>query len=114
MKWNDAWLSNIDRDDDGKLDRHYGLPSYIGSGAWLTNHEFGTSDEDPWNYFVKIAAAPADATPIGGIWYTASGGEIGTQIWGEFAILQGVYNDKSAGEHGLAEISPEGPGLGKY
>ena len=38
MKWNDAWLSNMDRDDDGMLDRHYGFSSYIGSGAWETNH----------------------------------------------------------------------------
>ncbi len=34
MKWNDAWLSNMDCDKDGKLDRHFGFPSYIGSGAW--------------------------------------------------------------------------------
>ena len=38
MKWNDAWLSNKDCDGDGKLDRHFGFTSYIGSGAWLTNH----------------------------------------------------------------------------
>jgi len=39
MKWNDAWLSNKDCDDDGKLDRHYDYTSYIGSGAWETNHQ---------------------------------------------------------------------------
>ena len=33
MKWNDAWLSNVDCDSDSKLDRHYGFDSYIGSGA---------------------------------------------------------------------------------
>ena len=38
MKWNDAWLSNVSCDTDGLLDRHYGFVSYIGSGAWLTNH----------------------------------------------------------------------------
>jgi hypothetical protein len=27
MKWNEAWLSNKDCDDDGKLDRHYGFSS---------------------------------------------------------------------------------------
>jgi hypothetical protein len=42
MKWNDAWLSNKDCDGDGLLDRHYGFDSYIGSGAWLTNHQSGT------------------------------------------------------------------------
>jgi len=42
MKWNDAWLSNKDCDDDDLLDRHLGFPSYIGSGAWCTNHQSGT------------------------------------------------------------------------
>jgi hypothetical protein len=42
MKWNDAWLSNKDCDDDSLLDRHYGSDSYIGSGAWLTNHMSGS------------------------------------------------------------------------
>ena len=43
MKWNDAWLSNKDCDGDEKLDRHYGHDSYIGSGAWETNHQWGES-----------------------------------------------------------------------
>lgn len=42
MKWNNAWLSNQDCDGDKVLDRHLGLPRYIGSGAWLTNHASGT------------------------------------------------------------------------
>jgi hypothetical protein len=42
MKWNDAWLANNDCDGDKLLDRHYGFPTYIGSGAWLTNHERGS------------------------------------------------------------------------
>jgi hypothetical protein len=44
MKWNDAWLSNQDCDGDGLLDRHYGFPSYIDSGAWETNHMLDTYD----------------------------------------------------------------------
>jgi hypothetical protein len=40
MKWNDAWLSNKDCDGEG-FDRHYGFTSYVGSGAWLTNHQKG-------------------------------------------------------------------------
>ena len=35
------WLSNKDCDGDGLLDRHYGYDSYIGSGAWITNHQSG-------------------------------------------------------------------------
>ena len=46
MKWNDAWLSNKDCDGDGLLDRHYGFDSYIGSGAWCTNHQSGEYTND--------------------------------------------------------------------
>ena len=119
MKWNDAWLSNQDCDGDGLLDRHYGFDSYIGSGAWLTNHMSGEYlDGDgavcKWTYFVKIVAAPADATQEGGIWYNADGTEIGTKIWGDFAIVQEVSNDPCAGEHGVQYISPDHPGLGGW
>jgi hypothetical protein len=119
MKWNDAWLSNKDCDGDGELDRHFGFESYIGSGAWLTNHMSGEYFDDEgnackWNYFVKIVAAPADAVANGGIWYTADGDEIGPVIWGEFATIQEVANDACAGQHGLQYKSPVGPGFGKF
>jgi len=118
MKWNDAWLSNKDCDGDGLLDRHYGYPSYIGSGAWLTNHQSGTYEIDgetyKWNYFVKIVAAPADATAVDGIWYASDDTEIGEVIWGAFATIQSVYNDQGTGEHGIEYLSPVGPGLGKW
>ncbi len=118
MKWNDAWLSNKDCDGDGKLDRHYGYDSYIGSGAWLTNHMKGEYDQDgqtcQWTYFVKIVAAPADAYQENGVWYTAAGIEIGPVIWGQFAIIMTVDNDPCAGTHGATYVSPVGPGLGKW
>jgi hypothetical protein len=118
MKWNDAWLSNKDCDGDGMLDRYYGYPTYIGSGAWLTNHMSGTYEDNGktyhWTYFVKIIAAPADAVLVGGVWYTADGMEIGLAIWGAFAIIQEVYNDPGTGDHGLLYKSPVGPGLGKW
>lgn len=118
MKWNDAWISNKDCDGDGLLDRHYGFVSYIGSGAWLTNHQSGEYEEDgeicKWNYFVKIVAAPADATKVNDIWYNADGIEIGPDIWGQFAIVQQVENDACAGLHGLQYKSPAGPGFGQY
>jgi hypothetical protein len=119
MKWNDAWLSNQDCDADGKLDRHFGFPTYIGSGAWLTNHMSGayyvdnSGNECHWTYFVKIVAAPADATLKSGVWYTAGGEQIGPAIWGEFAIIQEITNDPCAGDHVLFK-SPVGPGLGKF
>jgi hypothetical protein len=119
MKWNDAWLSNLDCDDDGKLDRHAGSVSYIGSSAWLTNHQSGEcTDVDGnlhrWNYFIKIVAAPVDAVEANGIWYTPEGEEIGAVIWGAFAVIQVVSNDPCAGEHGVQYVSPAGPGFGKY
>jgi hypothetical protein len=119
MKWNDAWLSNQDCDGDGKLDRHFGYNSYIGSGAWETNHQSGTYEgldgkTYHWEYFIKIVAAPADATLVGGMWYTPGGIVIGPAIWGEFAIIQEVYNDSGTGDHGLLYKSPVGPGFGKF
>ncbi|MFH1522677.1 MAG: hypothetical protein ABIE43_02545 [Patescibacteria group bacterium] len=119
MKWNDAWISNRDRDGDFFLDRHYGYPTYIGSGAWLTNHQAGEYEGEDgktckWNYFVKIVAAPADATSVGGAWYNADDVEIGPAIWGEFAIIQQVENDSCAGLHGLQYISPDRAGLGNW
>ena len=118
MKWNDAWLSNKDCDGDGLLDRHYGFDSYIGSGAWLTNHMSGEYEDNEetcrWNYFVKIVAAPADAIVEDGIWYNADGVEIGPVIWGSFAIIQQVENDPCAGIHGLQYASPDRSGLGGW
>jgi len=117
MKWNDAWLSNMDCDGDGLLDRHYGFASYIGSGAWLTNHQSGEYELDgktcKWNYFVKIVAAPADAKKVDSMWYAADGAEIGPVIWGEFAIVQEVENDPCAGIHGL-QYKAARPGLGNW
>ena len=108
MKWNDAWLSNKDCGTQGpdqlaytslttpdtKLDRHYPTNTYIGSGAWLTNHQSGTNEDGTkWTYFVKIVAKPTadfDCASVGG-----------TQIWGAFCIIQQVSNDPAYGEHGV-------------
>ena len=119
MKWNDAWLSNVDCDSDGLLDRHYDFDSYIGSGAWLTNHMSGeylgeAGQTCKWEDFVKIIAAPADATLVGDVWYAADGTEIGPFIWGEFAIIQEVYNDPCVGNHGVLYLSPDHAGFGGW
>ena len=119
MKWNDAWLSNKDCNDDGLLDRHSGFDSYIGSGAWLTNHESGTyldgdGNECKYNYFVKIVAAPTGATLREDIWHDASGVQIGPEIWGAFAIVQSINNDPCTGDHGVENLSPMGPGFGRF
>jgi hypothetical protein len=122
MKWNDAWLSNKDCDGDGLLDRYYGFDSYIGCGAWLTNHQSGSYEANingktktaHWSYFVKIVAPLETANKIGDIWYNADGVEIGPSIWGSFARIQQVENDPFAGIHGKQYGSPAGPGFGQY
>jgi hypothetical protein len=118
MKWNDAWLSNKDCDGDGLLDRHFGFGSYIGSGAWLTNHMSGTYEDEgqtcKWNYFVKIVAAPSDAYADNGVWYTPDGTEIGPVIWGAFAVIQEVSNDPCVGDHGLVYKGEAPAGFGFY
>ena len=119
MKWNDAWLSNKSCDTDNLLDRHYGHATYIGSGAWLTNHQSGTCIDDDgkrhkWTYFVKIVAAPGDANVVDGVWYDANNNEIGPVIWGAFAIIQEVSNDPCTGEHGILYKSPVRAGFGNW
>ena len=118
MKWNDAWLANTDANGDGLLDRHFGFPSYIGSGAWITNHQSARYEMGGrvcrWTYFTKIVAAPADATAVAGVWYSADGTEIGPVIWGEFATIQSVYNDPCMGDHGIEYLSPNNAGFGSY
>jgi len=117
MKWNDAWLANVDCDGDGLLDRHYGLPSYIDSGAWLTNHQKGNYEQDgkicQWEYFTKIVSV-TNATLLDGIWYAADGTEIGPAIWGEFATIQSVYNDPCGDFHGIEYLSPDHAGFGGW
>ena len=100
-------------------DRHFGYISYIGSGAWLTNHQKGkyideSDKKQRWTYFVKIVAAPADATVVNGDWISADGTVIGQVIWGAFAIIQEVENDPCAEIHGVQYVSPIGPGFGKF
>lgn len=130
MKWDDGWLSNKDCDGDGALDRHYGYPSYIGSGGWETNHQSGEYIGDngktyKWNYFCKIVSVPAgayfsDANKNGrpddyvDVWYTAVGAEIGPSIWSQFAIIEEVYNDQGTGDHGLLYKSPTKAGVGNW
>jgi len=115
MKWNDAWLSNMDQDDDGALDLYYGYDSYIGSGAWLTNHMTGVNEDGThWTYFTKIVAVPEDAVLDGDLWYTADGTEIGPEIWGAFATIMEVSNDPALDEHGVLYLSPFSAGFGAY
>lgn len=107
MKWNDAWLN------EDKV-RHEGYDSYVGSGAWLTNHQAGTCELDgktkKWNYFVKIAAIPEGAYVEDGNFFTEDGVLLGEPIWGSFYIGMQVSNDPCSGDHGM--LTNTMPGLG--
>ena len=108
MKWNDAWLN------EDKV-RHEGFNSYIGSGAWLTNHIWGEYEEDgvtyEWDYFIKIVAAGETDYKDGTNWYHEDGTLLGYILWGDFAVVQEIYNDEGTGEQGLTYSTPS-PGLG--
>lgn len=100
MKWSDDWLSNQDCTGDHKLDR--GIPGAYGiSRGWLTNQNNGDYDSDGngtqdahYTYFAKI------------VW-TGPGGP----LWGEYTIIQEVYNDPLGGSHGL-QLKVGAPGFG--
>lgn len=127
MKWNDAWISNVDRDGDQFLDRHYGYNGYANSGAWLTNHQSGEYEMGEeiikWNYFVKIVTpSPQNGDNLGDpfhsgygyTWYNEDDVEIGKQIWGAFAVVHHVENDAGSDLHGVQYISDASAGLGFY
>jgi hypothetical protein len=99
MKWSDEWLANVDCNGDEKLDRglvngNVGGTSY----GWTTNHVEGDylgADGNVHTYtdFVKI------------VW-TGPGGS----LWGQYEIIEEVYNDPFNGYTGLLEKAD--PGLG--
>ncbi|OHB73507.1 MAG: hypothetical protein A2Z25_01840 [Planctomycetes bacterium RBG_16_55_9] len=109
IKWNDAWLSNKDRDGDGELDRHFGYESYVGSGAWATNHMSGGAGKERWTYFAEIVAVVEGAECVADTWYRADGTEIGPVMWGDFAAITEV--ERGAG---ITRVSQAGQGLSKY
>jgi hypothetical protein len=98
MKWSEDWLSNKDCDGDGKLDRG---TSGVSLG-WETNHVNGDYDSDGdgtedahYTYFVKI------------VWVGPGG-----SLWGQYDIIEEVYNDPVGGYHGLqVKVNPPGFGL---
>ena len=99
MKWSDDWLSNLDCNGDGRLDR--GADAGGISQGWLTNHIEGDYDstgdgtqDAHYTYFVKI------------VWVGPGG-----SLWGQYDVIQEVYNDPAAGFHGLLDKMPA-PGLG--
>lgn len=100
MKWSDDWLANRDCDGNGKLDRGSAAP-YGTSQGWLTNQNEGDYDSDGngtqdahYTYFAKI------------VWVGPGG-----SLWGQYEIVQEVYNDPVGGFHGL-QLKVGAPGFG--
>lgn len=95
MKWSDAWLANVDCDGDHKLDR--GLVNGVVSGVsmgWLTNDFVGSYTDTSgklqhYTDFVKI------------VW-VGQGGD----LWGQYHIIQEVYNDSGAENYRFKDGAP--------
>ena len=121
MKWSDAWLSNKDCNDDGKLDRGYGCEpvdanSSACEGAWLTNHQWGEYEDNgetcEWDYFVKIVYPPGGPVDEDVDGYDDNTG--GSILWTSFVRIQQVSNDPCVGEYGnIFAVEPAGFGAYK-
>lgn len=101
MKWSDAWIANVDCDEDELLDRGLLVDGTVGgtSRGWLTNQVEGDYlDPDGavqhYTYFVKI------------VWVGPDG-----PLWGEYEIIEQVINDPAGGLHGL-QVMVGAPGFG--
>lgn len=100
MKWNDAWIANVDCNGDHKLDRGLidGQSDGISKG-WLTNHIVGD--------YTDVNGKTVGYTDFVKIVWTGAG----SPLWGQYTLIQEVYNDRSTNIHGL--YSTVGiPGLG--
>lgn len=93
MKWSDDWLANRDCDNDGKLDRGSTAP-YGTSQGWLTNQVVGD--------YVDGTGAVQHYTDFVKIGWVGPGGS----LWGEYEVLQEVYNDSGGGSFRFKAASP--------
>lgn len=101
MKWSDAWLANVDCNNDGKLDRGLvdgQLTDGISKG-WLTNLYNGSytdaNGEQHYTDFSKI------------VWTGPN-----SPLWGQYTIVEEVWNDPAAGYNGLfSKLGAPGFGL---
>lgn len=81
LKWSNDWLSNQDCNGDGKLDRGTAGISL----GWETNHIVGTYVDGN-----GVTQSYEDFVKIG---YTGPGSD----LWGDYSVLQEVYNDTGGG-----------------
>ncbi len=115
MKWSDDWLSNVDCNGDGKLDRGLDPKTGISDGiskGWVTNHyegDYTGSDGElhHYTYFAKIVyvgPAVGDTDPWAAV-----------RIWGLYAVIEELQTDQF-GEYGgrLKSDKLVAPGLGLF
>lgn len=93
MKWSNDWLSNTDCNGDGLLDRGASGTSQ----GWLTNHVEGS--------YVDGAGVTQHYTDFVKIVWVGPGGD----LWGQYTVLQEVYNDTGGGTF---RTKAAAPGLG--
>ncbi|MCK5285710.1 MAG: hypothetical protein KAJ58_00590 [Candidatus Pacebacteria bacterium] len=89
--WNDAYLSNKDRNGDGKLDRHYGYESYLSSEACMLLRYSTVFELDGEMIHYEsgskhVAAKKSDVAKYGG-WFSKDGTYLGPQVIDEFILL---------------------------
>ena len=95
MKWSDAWLANVDCNGDHKLDRGLVDGSISGTSmGWLTNHYNGSyidgdGNDQKYTDFYKI------------VWVGPGG-----DLWGQYHVIQEVYNDTGSGNYRFKDGAP--------
>lgn len=95
MKWSDAWMANVDCNNDGKLDR--GLVDGVVNGTsmgWLTNQYNGSYIDGDGN-----AQKYTDFYKI--VWVGPGG-----DLWGQYHVIQEVYNDTGSGNYRFKDGAP--------
>lgn len=116
MKWNDAWLSNLDCDGDNLLDAHYGFPTYAKSNAWLRVRSSGEYELNgglcSWSEYYKIIAVPKYAVINDGFWYLEDK-QLGAQIADGLILTRYTLNDP-CGMHTSITEEGEFTGLGFF
>ncbi|NLX36382.1 MAG: hypothetical protein GXY68_06820 [Chloroflexi bacterium] len=109
IKWNEAYRARTDCDGNGWFDRHPGSSSYMGTGAWYTNHVSGVYLGQSYRSFSKVVAVPADAVLAGGLWYAADGRELGYAVPDVAPGMAGVFDLQA----GVGLLYKGAPGLGR-
>jgi len=113
MKWGRYYLATTSRDGDSYPDYHQGYETWRGSRGWVYQEMSGFRKVAerivPWDYQVKIVAAPKEAVIKDGSWYLGDK-KLGTVIWEDFYIEYESYQGPDREEYEIPE--PAKPTIG--